>query len=228
MRLENPVISDFLNNLLPSPLMKQAYELFQDMTPETARSVFQYLRDEQREVYKATVSSLTTNRKLRPVFIQRKPVVEQIDWMLKNVKLRGSAEVAAQVLQLWLLKGHTTLLTAFLDGLGIPHDGEGAAEDIPDNLDAKKLKSTVTSLLKSHDPEIVKIYLHIFQLQRTEGWPELTALIEATPELQFGVPAPVEVVEAPAKPAKKKAAAAPVEETVVEETETVEEEEKDA
>jgi len=202
--------------------MKQAYELFQEMKPETALSVFQYLRDQQREVYKATVSSLATNRKLRPVFIQRKPVSEQIEWMLKNVKLRGSAEVAAQVLQLWLLKGHTALLTAFLDGLGIEHDGEGAAEDIPDELDAKKLKSTVTSLFKAHDPEIVGIYLHIFQLQKSGGWAELAALIEATPELQFGESKPAAAApstEAPApepsagsgeepKPAAKKRAPA--------------------
>jgi hypothetical protein len=187
--------------------MKQAFEIFQDMTPETAHSVFQYLREQQREVYKATISSLATNRKLRPVIIQRKSVPEQIDWMLKNVKLRGSAEIAGQVLQLWLLKGHTTVLTGFLDGLGISHDGEGAADDIPDEFDAKKLKSTVASLLKNHDPEVVRIYLHIFQLQKSDGWPELTALIESTPELQFGAaaaPAPA-AEEAAAEPAKKKA-----------------------
>jgi len=186
--------------------MKQAHELFQDMKPETALSVFQYLRDEQREVYKATINSLAANRKFRPVIIQRKPVPEQIDWILKNVKLRGSGEVAAQVLQLWLLKGHAGLLKGFLDGLGIEHDGEGAAEDIPDDLDAKKLKSTVTGLLKDHDPEVVKIYLHIFQLQRTGGWPEITSLIEATPALQFGEVAEP-VAEKPAKPAKKAAKA---------------------
>jgi hypothetical protein len=182
--------------------MKQAFEIFQDMTPETALAVFQYLREEQREVYKATISSLATNRKLRPVIIQRKSVPEQIDWMLKNVKLRGSAEIAGQVLQLWLLKGHTAVLTGFLDGLGIPHDGEGAADDIPDEFDAKKLKSTVASLLKNHDPEVVRIYLHIFQLQKSDGWPELTALIESTPELQFGAVA----APAPAKKSSKKAA----------------------
>lgn len=187
--------------------MKQAYELFQDMKPETALAVFQYLRDEQREVYKATISSLATNRKLRPVIIQRKPVPEQIEWMLKNVKLRGSAEVAAQVLQLWLLKGHTAVLTAFLDGLGISHDGEGAADDIPDEFDAKKLKSTIASLLKNHDAEIVRIYLHIFQLQKSDGWPELTALIESTPELRFGEAETEPAEEAPAEPAKKKAPA---------------------
>jgi len=187
--------------------MKQAYELFQDMKPETALAVFQYLRDEQREVYKATISSLAANRKLRPVIIQRKPVPEQIEWMLKNVKLRGSAEVAAQVLQLWLLKGHTAVLTSFLDGLGISHDGEGAADDIPDEFDAKKLKSTVASLLKNHDAEIVRIYLHIFQLQKSGGWAELTALIESTPELRFGAAEAEAAKEATPEPAKKKAPA---------------------
>src|SRR5690606_17486513 len=96
-----------------------------------------------------------------------------------------SVEIATQVLQLWLLKAHPALLTGFLDGLGIEHDGEGAADDIPDELDAKKLKSTVTALLKEHEPELVRIYLHIFQLQRPDGWEELTSLIAATPELQF-------------------------------------------
>lgn len=169
--------------------MKQAHEIFQKMKPETAASVFQYLRDEQRDVYKASISSLASNRKLRPVIVQRKSVGEQIDWLVKNVKLRGSGEIATQVLQLWLLKGHQELLTGFLDGLGIKHDGEGAADDIPDDIDAKKLKKTVTDLLKKHDAELVCIYLHIFQLQRPDGWPEITALIAATPELQFPEPA---------------------------------------
>ena len=192
--------------------MKPANEIFQDLKPETAVSVFQYLRDEQRDVYKASLASLAANRKLRPVFIQRKPTREQIDWLVKNVKLRGSVEIATQVLQLWLLKAHPDLLTRFLDGLGIEHDGEGAAEDIPDELDAKKLKSTVADLLQNHDPELVRIYLHIFQLQRTGGWEELTALIESTPELRFDAAEPAPATESPAKtkkaPAKKKASAA--------------------
>jgi len=192
--------------------MKLANEIFQDVKPETAAAVFQYLRDEQREVYKASISSLAANRKLRPVFVQRKPTPDQIDWLVKNAKLRGSVEIATQVLQLWLLKAHPALLTGFLDGLGIEHDGEGAADDIPDELDAKKLESTVNDLLKNHDPELVRIYLHIFQLQRPDGWEELTKLIETTPDLQFGdaeaapAPALAEEVEKPATPKAKKAA----------------------
>ncbi|MEQ1840163.1 MAG: hypothetical protein ABL994_07130 [Verrucomicrobiales bacterium] len=197
--------------------MKQAYEIFQKMKPETAASVFQYLRDEQRDVYKASLGSLASARKLRPVVVQRKSVGEQIDWLVKNVKLRGSSEIATQVLQLWLLKGHQGLLTGFLDGLGIKHDGEGAADDIPDDIDAKKLKKTVTDLLKNHDAELVCIYLHIFQLQREEGWPEITALIEATPELQFPGPAPAASAAAPAPAAGPKVEKVPEEVAVADE-----------
>ncbi|NLT69638.1 MAG: hypothetical protein GXX91_02950 [Verrucomicrobiaceae bacterium] len=212
--------------------MKLANEIFQDVKPETAVSVFQYLRDEQRDVYKASLSSLAANRKLRPVFVQRKPAPQQIEWLVKNVKLRGSVEIATQVLQLWLLKAHPALLTSFLDGLGIEHDGEGAADDIPDELDAKKLKSTVEDLLQNHDPELVRIYLHIFQLQRTDGWEELTALIESTPALQFDADDSAAATESPAKtkkaPAKKKAAAAAAtteEEEAPEDTPATDEEE---
>jgi hypothetical protein len=53
---------------------------------------------------------------------------------------------------------------------------------------------------------VVKTYLHIFQLQRSGGWPEITSLIEATPALQFGAAAEP-VAEKPAKPSKKVAEA---------------------
>lgn len=164
----------------------KSYEIFQEMNPETVVSVFQYLRDEQREVYTASLSSLASSRKLRPVFVQRKPAAAQIDWLAKNIKLKGSEEIAEHVIQLWLMKAHQDMLVTFLDGVGIEHDGEGAAEDLPEELNAKKLKSTVTKLLKAHDPEAVRIYLHVFQLQRPGGWDELTKLIAETPELQFG------------------------------------------
>ena len=173
----------------------KAYEIFKEIQPDTAASVFQYLRDEQREVYTASLSTLATNRKLRPVFVQRKPAPAQIEWLVKNIKLRGSEEIAEHIIQLWLMKAHQEMLTTFLDGVGIEHDGEGAAEEIPDEIDAKKLKTTVTKLLKDHEPEAVRIYLHVFQMQRSEGWPELTELIESTPELQFGA----EEEAAPAK-----------------------------
>ncbi|MEM7600312.1 MAG: hypothetical protein AAF357_02730 [Verrucomicrobiota bacterium] len=207
--------ADFTSAILKNPPFMKAYEIFQEIDPDTAASVFQYLRDEQREVYTMSLSTLAANRKLRPVFVQRKPAPAQIEWLVKNVKLKASDEIAEHVIQLWLMKAHQNVLTEFLDGVGIEHDGEGAAEDIPDSIDAKKLKSTVTKLLKNHDVGVVRVYLHVFQMQKPEGWPEITTLIEATPELQFGAPeaAPAEE-DAPAETEEPAAA------------ETAEEEEK--
>ncbi|MGB0154177.1 MAG: hypothetical protein ACPGFB_09125 [Verrucomicrobiales bacterium] len=165
----------------------KAFEIFQEISPETTHSVFQFLRDEQREVYTASLSSLAANRKLRPVFVQRKPAAAQIEWLAKNIKLRGSAEIAEHVMQLWLMKAHQDVLVQFLDGVGISHDGEGAAEDLPEALDPKKVKSTIEKLLKDHDSEVVKIYLSVFQLQRSNGWDAISDVIAATPALQFGV-----------------------------------------
>lgn len=164
----------------------KSYEIFREIDPETAASVFQYLRDEEREVYTASLSSLATNRKLRPIFIQRKPASAQIEWLVKNVKLKTSDEIAEHVLQLWLMKAHQGMLTDFLDGVGIEHDGEGAAEDLPEDFDGKELEKTVDKLVEQHGAEPVRIYLHIFQTQRPGGWDELAAVINSKPELQFG------------------------------------------
>lgn len=182
-----PCLLKLLQSTSPPLATMKAFEIFQKISPETTRSVFQFLRDEQREVYVASLSSLASNRKLRPVFIQRKPAAEQIEWLAKNVKLRGSAEIADQVMQLWLMKAHQDVLVQFLDGIGIEHDGEGAAEDLPEELNAKKVKSTIDKLLKEHNPEVVKIYLNVFQLQRSNGWDVISEIIATTPALQFGV-----------------------------------------
>ena len=165
--------------------MMKANEIFSKMNDETAGSVFQFLRDEERKIYSATLSTLATNRKLRPIFVQKKPVAQQIEWLVKNIRLRGSSEVAENVLQYWLMNDNSEMLIAFLDGLGIEHDGEGSIEEIPDEIDEKKLKKTVDQLLKDHEPERVKIYLHTFQMQKPDGWMEIDSLISENTDLQF-------------------------------------------
>ena len=163
----------------------KANEIFSRMKKETVRSVFQYLRDSERDAYTTCLGSLAATRKLRPVYVQKKPVTEQIDWLTRNIGLRTSGEVAENVLQIWLLKVHPELLTEFLDGLGIEHDGKGSADEIPEKINAKKLKKTVDSLLEKHDSELVAVYLHTFQTQRAGGWEEITKLIESNPDLSL-------------------------------------------
>ena len=49
---------------------------------------------------------------------------------------------------------------------------------------AQNQKPGLEKLLKDHDSEVVKIYLHVFQLQRSNGWDAISDVIAATPALQ--------------------------------------------
>ena len=78
------------------------------------------------------------------------------------------------------------MLTSFLDKLEIEHDGEGSVEgDLPDQLDAEKLKEAVEEMIEKNSEEEVKIYLTLFQAQRPDGWTELQSLIDADERLSF-------------------------------------------
>ena len=103
--------------------------------------------------------------------------------MLDTCKLKLADTVAEHLLQIWLLKAQKELLIEFLDELGIEHDEDGTVEDLPEKLDAKKLKGAVDKLLKTHSADAVAIYLHMFQLQQTGGWPELAELLESDERL---------------------------------------------
>jgi len=165
----------------------RAYQIMQGMSPDLGREMLVYFRDgEHREVYTTTVSTLASQKKLRPVFIQKKPKDAQVDWMLKALGQRGADQVAEHLLQLWLMKEHQVILVDFLDGLGIEHDGDGAVEDLPETLEAGKVKSAVDALLAKHPAEPVAVYLHMFQLQSPGGWDALGEEIASREEFALG------------------------------------------
>ena len=49
-------------------------ELFSKFSPELVAQMLDWFRDEDRKIYKTAVASLAAQRKLRPVFIERKPL----------------------------------------------------------------------------------------------------------------------------------------------------------
>jgi len=77
------------------------------------------------------------------------------------------------------MKGNQDLLVAFCDAMEIEHDGSGAVDgELPESLDADKLKQSVDVLTEKFDAELVSVYLHVFNLQNEGGWPALTDLLE--------------------------------------------------
>ncbi len=165
--------------------MLPSHQLFQQATGALVDEILQFLRNEERDVYKSALATLASGRRLRPVFIQKRPLDKQLAWMADSLKLRGGDAVAEQVLQVWLLKAKKEMLVSFLDGMGIEHDGEGSVEELPEDLDADKLSGAIDALLEKHPADAVTVYLHLFQSQRPGGWESLAALLEGDERLSL-------------------------------------------
>ena len=145
-----------------------------------------WFRDNERSVYQNALATMAGNRKLRPIFIQRKPLTEQYAWFEKTLKLKPSDTIGEHLLQAWLLAGHQDLLAAFCDAMDIEHDGKGSVQgDLPDELDADKLDAAVDTLLETRDPRLVTLYLQIFNIQTADGWPAITAKLESDERLKL-------------------------------------------
>jgi hypothetical protein len=162
----------------------KAHELYSAVDPVIISQMFDWFRNNDRNVYKSAVSTLAGNRKLRPVFIQKKPIDEQYAWLLKTLKLNVCNAIGEQLLQAYLMAGQQSLLAMFCDGMGVPHDGKGSViGDLPNKLDAERLDATVDRLISLFDPKLLTLYLHCFNMQVPDGWPELTAKLQSDARL---------------------------------------------
>lgn len=154
----------------------KAYELFTAVDPAQVTSMLDWFRANDRNVYKSAVATLAQARKLRPVFIQKKPLVEQYAWIHKTLQSKACDTIGEHILQAYLMAGQQPLLAAFCDAMSIPHDGKGSVVgDLPKQIDADRLNAAIDTLVASFDPKIVAIYLHCFNMQQIDGWPTLTS-----------------------------------------------------
>jgi len=145
-----------------------------------------WFRENDKDVYKSAVSTLAANRKLRPVFVQKKPLTEQYAWIQKTLQIRACDPVGEQILQAYLMSAQQSMLGLFCDGLGIEHDGKGSVVGaLPKTLDKTKLDETVEKLIDVFDPKIFTLYLHCFNMQVAGGYPTLAEKIESDARLKL-------------------------------------------
>ena len=156
----------------------KSYTIFQKSDDTTVNEFLDWMRNQERGVYRAALRELGALKKLRLQFIQQKPLVDQYAWIRKMLSWKPAETIADHLLQVWLIRKHEPMLIAFLDKLGIAHNGHGVVDDLPEKLDADKLKEAVDHLFATYPAGAVSIYLHMFQNQTEEGWPVLAVLLE--------------------------------------------------
>ena len=162
----------------------KAHELYTAADPALITQMLDWFRDNDRNVYKSAVSTLAQTKKLRLVFIQKKPLPEQYAWILKTLRGKPADTIGEHLLQAWFMAGNQPMLAAFCDAMGIEHDGKGSVTgDLPEAMDAAQLDTAVDQLVAAYDPKRVTLYLRVFNLQKPGGWETLSAKLDGDPRL---------------------------------------------
>ena len=163
-----------------------SHEIFRQCSTDLVNEVFAFLQDHEKTIYRAIIQNIATQRKLRPVFIERKPKAERYEWLRQALSRKPAQEIAAQTLQIWLLGAQKDLICQFLDAVGIPHDGKGFVDKLPPEPSSNTFKTAVNQLLERHRPETVAVYLHVFQTLDDAGWKGLEEILTSDPRLKIG------------------------------------------
>ena len=164
----------------------KCYEIFSRLSPELTNEIFAHLLEHEKPVYKAMIQNIATRRKLRPVFIGRKPKNERHIWLKQALSMRGADDMATQLLQIWLLGAHRQMICDFLDSLGIKHDGKGVVDSLPAEPSLEALTETITKLLEGRPAEVVAVYLHAFQAMDETGWSTLDQVLANDARVALG------------------------------------------
>lgn len=170
--------------------MLNSHEIFARMPTAAAVQLFSFLQEREKQLYQATIDSIAKQRKLRPIFIERKPREERYLWLRETLGKKTGAAISAHLLQVWLVGAHTDLLCSFLDALEIPHDENGTVDTLPPSPSKETLQKAIDQLLAKYDAALVAVYLHTFQaLNDDGGWAPLDELLAEDARIQLE-PAP--------------------------------------
>ena len=164
----------------------KCYEIFSKTSPELVAEILGHLQEHEKPVYKAMIQNLAAPRRLRPIFIERKPRKEREAWLHQVLSKKSADEITTQVFQIWLLGSQRDMICQFLNKLGIKHDGKGVVEDLPPEPAKEELSAAINSLLETRPREVVAIYLHAFQAMDDQSWAGLNDILESDSRLTVG------------------------------------------
>ena len=165
--------------------MLTAHELFGFMSPKLANDIINYIADNEKPTYRATLNAVAEARKLRAIFMERQAKPQRHAAMLQSLSKPSLELITGNLIRTWLVKKHRSMLVDFLNALEIKNE-EGVVEDLPQTVDDARLRSAIDGLLAKYPHEEVSVYLNAFNDMNEANWPNLKSLLENDSRLQLG------------------------------------------
>lgn len=137
-------------------------EVWSELSPELNHRVLEsgYLHD--KALYRKLNREMAKGLGKRPKSILEMPRKERHGLYQPLLGMPIYMVMAQNLTINWLSNEATSLLTSFLDQLGIEHDGKGCAEDFPEEVPKAKLVKAMKSLVDAGDKDGALFYLCIF------------------------------------------------------------------
>ncbi len=165
--------------------MLAAHEIFAFMSPPLAIQIIEQTHEHDRDIYRNLMNTVAEFRHVRPLFLERQPRGARHRTIAESLS-RAKLEVqAVALLQSWLLKTQSAMLTDFLNAFEIKHEN-GAVDSLPESADDAKLNAAIDTLLAKYPREHVAVYLRAFNDLSHADWKNLATLLDNDPRLQLG------------------------------------------
>ena len=161
------------------------YPIWSALDGAEAHEIFLCAQETQKKLYRSALEALAKHMGLRPNKVLELPKVERHAAWQHLLTYPQLEPMGFNFLCHWLIETQPALLAAWLDALGIAHDGHGLVEDFPPAPPKAQLQAALDTVLKAYPARQVSIYLRTFNEIDGVHWPELDALIAEDARLKL-------------------------------------------
>lgn len=145
--------------------------------PSLNHRIFESAYVGDKKLYRRAIQDLSANLRRRPKLVLEMPRAARHELFQPLMGLPVFEVLAQNLVIHWLKQDRADMVIAFLDALGIGHDGRGFVDDFPEKMPKAKLKSAMKNLLQDYPQEEVAFYLTIFDTLSGAQWEDLEELI---------------------------------------------------
>ena len=155
-----------------------AHEVWKSVPAALTHAVLETAYVHEKKLYRQLVSEMSANLRKREQFVLKMPRAERHALFQPLLALPNFEIIGQNLFITWLGMTQETMMTAFLDHLGIKHDGHGYAEAFPESVEDGKLKKAVESLYAAYPEDKVNVYLGVMERVSGVSWPALAPLLK--------------------------------------------------
>ena len=149
------------------------YQIFAELDSETTEHFFTGLAEGAPMMYAQLMHAAAGAMKSRPAYLKKLTPPKRAAAMRRALARVASDSLAEETLAVYFLECKKSLLTEWLDALGIEHEEGSLKDDAPPQPDEAKLADCVETFRQGDDAPDRALLLQAFASQSAIDWPAL-------------------------------------------------------